>query len=96
MSRSVPSLPVVALAVAVLLASLSLVAWRQGRARGVLAELDRVRREAALSRAEKADLLHRIQYLESRSRVVPAARARLDMHTPEADEIVILPVDDSS
>lgn len=84
---------VLAFAVAVLLASLSLVAWRQGRALEVLAGLDRIRSERTLAEAEKAELERRIEYLESRGRVVPEARERLGMHTPESSEIVILPVE---
>lgn len=80
----------VALAVAALLAALSLVAWRQSRALEALADLEHVRREISLVEAERADLLRRIQYLESRQRVVPAARAQLGMHTPDASEMVIL------
>ncbi len=80
-----------ALAVAALLASLSLVAWRQARALEALAALDGVRQARVLAVAEKAELERRIQYLESRGRVVPAARSRLGMHTPDASEMVILP-----
>lgn len=79
------------LVVAALLAGLSTVVWRQTRALEALAELDRVRREISLARAERADVLRRIQHLESRGRVVPEARERLDMHTPTTAEIVWLP-----
>ncbi|MGD2069045.1 MAG: hypothetical protein PVI57_10265 [Gemmatimonadota bacterium] len=80
----------VALAVAALLAALSLVTWRQSRALESLAELDSLRRERSLARAEIADLDRRIQYLESRTHIVPEARARLDMHVPSDEEIVHL------
>lgn len=80
----------VALAVAFLLASLSLVAWRQSRAFETLTRLDELRSETSLARAERAELVRRAGYLESRGRVVPAARERLDMHLPEASEIVYL------
>lgn len=80
----------VALAVAFLLASLSLVAWRQSRAFETLATLDELRRETSLARAERAELVRRIRHLESRGRVVPAARERLGMHLPDASEIVYL------
>lgn len=80
----------VALAVAALLAALSLVAWRQSRALEALAELDHVRRETALVMAERLELQRRIRHLESRPRVVSEARERLGMHTPDASEIVIL------
>lgn len=81
----------VALAVAALLASLSLVAWRQSRALETMEALDHVRRERSLTLAERAELERRIHYLESRARVVPAARERLGMHMPDASEIVYLP-----
>jgi cell division protein FtsL len=74
-----------------LLGALGLVVWRQGRAREALAELDVARREKGQLVAEQAELERSIQRLESRSRVVPEARRRLGMRTPEAAEIVILP-----
>ena len=83
----------VALAVAVLLAALSFVTWRQSRTLEALAALDDVRHARALAEAERTDLRQRIQVLESRGHVVPAARERLGMHSPEASEIVLLPGD---
>jgi cell division protein FtsL len=78
------------LTVALLLASLSLVTWRQSRALEGLAELDSLRREISLLMAERYELDSRVQVLESRGRVVPAARDLLDMRTPNAGEIVLL------
>lgn len=83
----------VALAVAALLASLSLVAWRQGQALETLAELDRVRRDRTLASVEAEELRARIQHLESRSRMVPVARERLGMEMPAASRIIYLPGD---
>ncbi|MFO8175782.1 MAG: hypothetical protein ACQET1_00180 [Gemmatimonadota bacterium] len=80
----------VALATAALLASLSLVAWRQARALETLEILDGLQRELALSQAEMADLGSRIRILESRGRIVPEARDELGMRIPEASEVVIL------
>ena len=80
-----------AVAVVVLLGSLGLVTYRQGRALEALAELDRIRTDHGVMVAERADLERRVQMLESRSRVVPEARRRLDMKTPDATEIVYLP-----
>lgn len=80
----------VALAVALLLASLSLVTWRQSRALEALATLDGIRRERSLAEAEVTELTRRIQHLESRTRVVSEARERLGMHVPGDDEIVHL------
>jgi cell division protein FtsL len=82
-----------ALAVAALLAALSLVTWRQSRTREALVELDRVQRAISLVEAERAELQRRIQVLESRGRVVRDARERLGMRNPEAGEIVLLPGD---
>ena len=79
-----------ALAVAVFLGALSLVAWRQSRAFEVLSRLDELRSEANLARAERAELARRTRHLQSRGRVVPAARERLRMHLPGASEIVYL------
>lgn len=79
------------LAVVVLVTALALVAWRQSRALEALAELDRARQEKGLLLAERAELERRVQVLGSRARVVPEARRRLGMRTPESAEIVILP-----
>ena len=76
--------------VALLLAALSAVTWRQARAREALAELDRLRRDVSLVTAERNQLTNQIQVLESRGRVVPEARARLGMRTPDGAEIVWL------
>jgi hypothetical protein len=80
-----------AVAALALLGALGLVVWRQGRALEALAQLDGTRREKALLVADQAELERRIQVLESRTRVVPAARRVLGMRTPGAAEIVILP-----
>ncbi len=78
-------------AMACLLAALSLVTWRQTRALDALRSLDEVRRQRELVQSEQTDLVRRIQVLESRGSIVPAARQRLGMHTPGASEIVYLP-----
>jgi cell division protein FtsL len=78
-----------------LLSSLVLVAWRQSRALEALAALDETRRERVLAESERDELERRIESLESRARVVPAARTRLGMRTPEAEEIVLLAGDES-
>lgn len=80
----------VAIAVAALLASLSVVTWRQMRALEALEELHDLGQEIEVVSAVRKDLLGEIQYLESRGRVVPEARQRLGMHNPAADEIVYL------
>jgi cell division protein FtsL len=80
----------VALAVALLLTALSLVAWRQSRAREALAVLDQVRRERTLQEAEKEELLRRIRHLESRGYVVREAQERLGLRVPDDSEMVFL------
>lgn len=87
-----PGLLRVALAFAGLLASLSLVVWRQSRALETLRALEAVRQERAVAEAERSVLMQRTQVLESRSRVVAAAAERLGMHVPTGAEIVILPL----
>jgi cell division protein FtsL len=81
----------VAVAFATLLASLTLVVWRQGRALDALRELDATRSARAVAEAERAELTNRIQQLESRTRIVAIATGRLGMRIPVAgEEIVIL------
>jgi cell division protein FtsL len=81
---------------AVLLASLGLVTWRQSRALETLAEWDQLRRTTLVARAQVLDLERDIETLTSRARVVPEARERLGMHTPEGPELVILPAEPGS
>lgn len=78
-------------AIVVLLASLALVTWRQSRAFVVLGRVDTMHRQISIDEARRSDLERTIQTLESRAYVVPAARKRLGMHTPDASELVILP-----
>ena len=82
-----------AVTIAVLLGSLVFVTWRQSRALETLAEWDELRRSSAVARAQVVELEREIQVLTSRARVVPEARDRLDMHTPDATELVILPAE---
>lgn len=82
-----------AFAVVALLGSLGLVTWRQSRAFEVLALLDDIRRQQSVAAAQVLDLERSIQVLESRARVVPAARERLGMHIAASTELVILPGD---
>jgi hypothetical protein len=79
-----------AVTLAVLLGSLGLVTWRQSRALESLVEWDEVQRQVAVARAQVVELDRDIQVLTSRARVVPEARARLGMHTPDASELEIL------
>ncbi len=79
-----------AVTLAVLLASLGLVTWRQSRALETLARWDDLRRSTSVARAQVVELERDIEVLTSRARVVPEARARLGMHTPDGSELVIL------
>lgn len=87
--KRLPGYSVVVLAVAALLVALSLVTWRQARALETMAEADSVRREQALARAEGEELARRIQVLESRGRVVPAARERLGMEIAPSTVLLV-------
>jgi cell division protein FtsL len=81
--------------VAFFVGSTGFVLWRQSRAFEANRALDDVRREVSIAQAERVDLGRQIQVLESRTRIVPEARTRLGMHTPDAAEQVILAVGDS-
>jgi cell division protein FtsL len=81
-----------ALAFAALFAALTMVIYRQSRALDVLRAADELRGARVVAEAERAELTRRIQTLESRTRVVAAARDRLGMYVPSANEIVILPL----
>ncbi len=84
------SLSLLALGFAAVLGALSLVTWRQARAREALAELELVRSEIALSEAEQTELRRRIQSLESRKRISEWAERELGMHQPDASEMVLM------
>ncbi|HEX6134508.1 MAG TPA: hypothetical protein VFZ24_11105 [Longimicrobiales bacterium] len=78
------------IACALLFGSLSLVVWRQSRALDELRGLDAARAERVLLQSERSELQRSIQQLESRSRIVAVAAARLDLRTPTRSEIVFL------
>jgi cell division protein FtsL len=80
----------IALAFAALLASLSMVVWRQSRALSMLRELDALRSERAVKESERSRLSERIQHLESRSRILEVAGERWGMRVPGADEVWVL------
>jgi cell division protein FtsL len=75
-----------------LLASLSLVTWRQTRGYALEREVRQLETARALKEAERVELTRRIERLRSRSRILQVARDRYGMHLPEDHEIVILPV----
>lgn len=80
-----------AASMAALLASLSVVIWRQSRTLEALAESERLGREISLAEAELTELQRRVQYLTSYGRVVVETRERLGMRTAAAEDMVILP-----
>jgi hypothetical protein len=80
---------------AVLLGALAFVTWRQSRTFEALEALEELRRRTSIAAAERVELERTIQFLESRARVVPEARRRLDMHLPDANELVFLPGEDA-
>ena len=80
----------VALAFAALLASLSLVVWRQSRAHEVLRELDAVRSARAVLESERAVLAARSQQLESRARIKAVVEEWWGMRVPASGELVTL------
>jgi len=85
----------VALATALLLASLTLVARRQAQALETLNSVDEMKREWALELAEREDLKNRIRQLESRGRILGEAEGRLGMRMAVATDIIFLAGDDS-
>ena len=80
---------------ALLLASLSFVTWRQP----IGVEMERALRdlesERASAEAERVAAERRIEELRSRSRITSVARDRLGMHIAADDEIVFLPATES-
>ena len=80
----------VALAFAALLASLSMVVWRQSRAHEVLRDVDALRSARAVAEAERSGLMTRVQTLESRARIKTLAEARWGMRVPASGELVTL------
>lgn len=77
-------------AFAALLASLTLVVWRQSRSLELLRSLDEVRSERALQEADRAALTARIQVLEGRARIRRVAEAELGLRVPTAEDLVTL------
>lgn len=76
-----------------LLASLVLVTWRQTRGLAMQEALREVESERAVAEAERVELVRRIEELRSRARIVRVARERLNLHLPQGNEIVYLPVE---
>ncbi len=81
----------VAFAFAVFLGSLTLVAWRQGKALTVVEEIEHLEAELSLANAENDEIRQRIVLLKSRPWVTEQATKRLDMSVPDASAQVFLP-----
>ena len=71
-----------ALAMAAILAALSLVAWRQGQAFEVRRDLEEARTEVSMARSEQHALEADIRRMSSREHIVRAARERLGLRQP--------------
>jgi cell division protein FtsL len=84
------SISILGLVFASILASLSVITWRQSRVFESLAALDQVRRDISFAKAERAELDRHIRGFESRARISGVAAEHLGMHHPDASEIVFL------
>lgn len=76
---------------AIVLASLLVVTWRQTQGLELEAQLRALEVSRDLAEAERVDHARQIETLRSRARVVRVARERLGMHLAVGDEIVFLP-----
>lgn len=76
-------------AIACLLASLSLVAWRQGRAYDLQREVEAVRSEVAAAQDRKTQYEADITFLESREHILEAAERLLGLRSPSGQVRVI-------
>lgn len=94
MSRFPTSL-MMALCVALFLSSLSMVAWRQGRARVVMEEREAVLGAIAMELDERTRLLDQIRHLQSYSRIRRVAADQLGLRIPADSSIVFLFGDES-
>jgi cell division protein FtsL len=86
---------IVAICVACLLVALSVVAWRQGRAREVITERERLHTEIVFEQDERTELEQRIRYLESRRRIRTLAEEMLDLRQPKDGEFDFLTLEES-
>ena len=81
-----------ALCFSALLLAMTIVVKRQTHAFEVLKALDKARTARAFAEAQRSELNRRIEFLESRARVVSEATKRLGMHVPSAEEMIFLPL----
>jgi cell division protein FtsL len=76
----------------ILVAALASVVWRQTVGVERFRDLQKVRDEMAVARAERDDAASRILQLQRRERIVAFAQQRLGMHVARDEEIVLLRV----
>jgi hypothetical protein len=81
----------VALALAVA-AALAVTVWRQTEGVERQRELTGIREESSVALAERTEWENRVHALQTRARVVRAARTRLGLHVARDDEVVLLAV----
>ena len=81
--------PRAVVALAILLASLTAVAWRQSSTRETMEELATVERELAVATDEREELARELAGLESRPWIGAEAAKRLGMRPPSEQEVVI-------
>lgn len=87
MPRRLPGRAIFALAV--VLASLTMVAWRQSTAHETMEELDAAARELAVVIEERERLARELAAIEARPWIGAEAAKRLGMRAPNEDEVVI-------
>ncbi len=78
------------LALAVVLASLTAVAWRQSTTRETMEELDAVYRELAVAVEKREELARALAAMETRPWIGVEAAKRLGMRAPSENEVVIV------
>lgn len=77
------------LALAVVLASLTAVAWRQSTTRETMEALAAAERELAIAIEEREELARALAAMETRPWIGGEAARRLGMRAPTEDEVVI-------
>ncbi len=82
-------LPKTILLLAVVLASLTMVAWRQSTARETMEELAAAERELAIAVEGREALARELAALETRPWIGAQAAKRLGMRAPTENEVVI-------
>lgn len=82
-------LPKAILVLAVVLASLTAVAWRQSTARETMEELGAAERELAIAIEEREELARELSAMETRPWIGGEAAKRLGMRAPTENEVVI-------